>query len=42
MSGWRAEGDCGHAAGHPVVASAERGEDWAWCYPDQVMLLPAS
>jgi hypothetical protein len=29
-----------HATGHPVIASAERGEHWAWCYPDQVMLQP--
>jgi ubiquitin-hydrolase Zn-finger-containing protein len=29
------------AAGHPVMASAEPGEDWAWCYPDELMLVPA-
>ena len=28
------------ASGHPVVSSAEPGEDWAWCYPDEVLLLP--
>lgn len=22
------------ASGHPVVASAERGERWLYCYPD--------
>lgn len=22
------------ASGHPVVASAERGENWLYCYPD--------
>jgi uncharacterized UBP type Zn finger protein len=22
--------------GHPVVRSAEPGERWAWCYPDDV------
>ena len=22
-------------SGHPVVASAEPGERWLWCYPDQ-------
>ena len=27
--------------GHPVVASAEPREHWAWCYPDQALLLPA-
>jgi hypothetical protein len=26
---------------HPVVASLEPGEDWAWCYVDDVMLEPA-
>jgi hypothetical protein len=29
------------ATGHPVAASAERGEQWAWCFPDDVTLLPA-
>lgn len=23
-----------HETGHPVVASAERGERWLFCYPD--------
>jgi uncharacterized UBP type Zn finger protein len=23
--------------GHPIVESAEPGEDWRWCYVDQVM-----
>lgn len=27
-----------HRAGHPVVASAEPGERWLWCYADQVFL----
>jgi hypothetical protein len=22
------------ASGHPVIASAERGERWVYCYPD--------
>ncbi len=32
-----------HAAGHPVVKSFEPGEDWAWCYADEVMVdeIPA-
>ena len=31
-----------HQEGHPVVASFERGEQWAWCYVDQAELpLPA-
>jgi hypothetical protein len=24
-----------HATGHPVVASAEPGERWLYCYPDE-------
>jgi hypothetical protein len=23
------------ASGHPVIQSAEPGEDWRWCYVDQ-------
>jgi uncharacterized UBP type Zn finger protein len=30
-----------HRSGHPVVRSLERGEDWGWCYADQVLLEPA-
>lgn len=26
-----------HATGHPVIASAERGERWLYCYPDDAM-----
>ena len=26
---------------HPVVQSFEPGEDWLWCYVDEVMLEPA-
>lgn len=25
------------ASGHPVVRSAEPGEDWRWCYVDGVL-----
>jgi len=25
------------ASGHPVVASAEPGEQWLYCYPDEVL-----
>ncbi|WP_435881369.1 DUF427 domain-containing protein [Streptomyces parvulus] len=28
-------------SGHPVVRSLAPGEDWAWCYEDQVYLDPA-
>jgi uncharacterized UBP type Zn finger protein len=28
--------------GHPIVRSAEPGEEWSWCYADEVTLfLPA-
>jgi uncharacterized UBP type Zn finger protein len=23
------------ASGHPIVSSAEPGEDWSWCFVDQ-------
>jgi CPA2 family monovalent cation:H+ antiporter-2 len=26
------------ATGHPIVTSLERGESWAWCYPDEKYL----
>jgi hypothetical protein len=30
-----------HGTTHPVVASFEPGEDWGWCYVDQLVLQPA-
>jgi uncharacterized UBP type Zn finger protein len=30
------------AVAHPIVQSLEPGEDWIWCYVDQVMLEPAA
>lgn len=27
-----------HEAEHPIVSSIEPGEDWSWCYVDEVML----
>ena len=27
-----------HHTHHPLVRSAEPGEDWGWCYVDQLML----
>jgi len=27
---------------HPIVRSLERGEDWGWCYIDEVMIEPFS
>jgi len=29
-----------HATKHPIVTSLEPGEDWSWCYVDEVMLEP--
>lgn len=30
-----------HETQHPIVNSFEPGEDWGWCYVDQVVLEPA-
>jgi hypothetical protein len=27
-----------HATKHPVMRSVEPGEDWGWCYEDEVMV----
>jgi uncharacterized UBP type Zn finger protein len=27
-----------HATGHPIIQSFEPGEDWRWCYVDQVQV----
>jgi hypothetical protein len=30
-----------HSSGHPIIRSLEPGEDWSWCYVDEVaMVLP--
>jgi hypothetical protein len=26
-----------HSSGHPVIASAEPGERWLYCYPDDLL-----
>jgi len=26
---------------HPIIRSLEPGEDWGWCYIDEVMIEPA-
>ena len=26
---------------HPIVRSLEFGEDWAWCYADELLMEPA-
>jgi uncharacterized UBP type Zn finger protein len=28
-----------HATSHPIVLSAEPGEDWSWCYVDDVAFV---
>jgi hypothetical protein len=30
------------ATGHPIVSSLEPGEDWSWCYVDEVAFVVAS
>lgn len=30
-----------HATTHPVMRSFERGEDWGWCFVDELFLEPA-
>lgn len=27
-----------HSTSHPIVRSFERGEDWGWCYVDEVFI----
>lgn len=31
-----------HETGHPIMRSAEPGEEWAWCFVDEVgLVLPS-
>jgi hypothetical protein len=30
-----------HASGHPLIRSAEPGEQWTWCYLDEVAFVLA-
>lgn len=30
-----------NASGHPIIRSLEPGEDWMWCFVDQVVLEAA-
>jgi len=30
-----------HATQHPIIRSFEPGEDWSWCYVDEVAIGPA-
>lgn len=27
-----------HHSGHPIVRSLEEGEEWGWCYADQILI----
>ncbi len=29
-----------HATSHPIIQSIEPGEDWLWCYLDEVAMRP--
>ena len=29
-----------HAANHPLVQSFQPGEDWIWCYVDEISMEP--
>jgi hypothetical protein len=31
-----------HATRHPIIRSFEPGEDWSWCYVDEVFMTPAA
>jgi uncharacterized UBP type Zn finger protein len=31
-----------HATKHPIVRSFEAGEQWCWCYIDELMIEPAA
>jgi uncharacterized UBP type Zn finger protein len=30
-----------HRTAHPIIRSLEPGEDWGWCYVDELFLDPA-
>ena len=30
-----------HRTSHPIIRSLEPGEDWGWCYADEIMFEPA-
>src|SRR4029077_20595073 len=29
-----------HSKGHPIIESLEPGEDWRWCFVDEIILTP--
>ena len=30
-----------HASGHPLIQSFQPGEDWIWCYVDELAVEPS-
>jgi uncharacterized UBP type Zn finger protein len=30
-----------HASGHPIMQSFQPGEDWMWCFVDELAVEPA-
>jgi uncharacterized UBP type Zn finger protein len=30
-----------HSSNHPLIRSFQPGEDWAWCYVDELFMEPA-
>ena len=30
-----------HETSHPIIRSAEPGEEWSWCYVDEITFEPA-
>jgi uncharacterized UBP type Zn finger protein len=31
-----------HETSHPVMRSFQPGEEWGWCYPDELVLVPVT
>ncbi len=29
-----------HATGHPLIQTFEKGENWLWCYVDELLMQP--
>ena len=29
-----------HEVGHPMMRTAQPGEDWRWCFPDELFFVP--
>ncbi|MEO7368448.1 MAG: UBP-type zinc finger domain-containing protein [Gemmatimonadaceae bacterium] len=30
-----------HSSGHPIIRSFQPGEDWGWCFVDELFIEPA-